>query len=207
MFWLLNCATSFPVAIMKMYSPLPRHDLSWTRIFVKTPLFNSTFHYCVSLKLPAAPHLFFSIPQCLTNRRQMTQWKNHTETSPDNNLQSDWRKNPGGLWSKHKKSSHSPHLVSVEQAVQLCVWMYFCGVFVCVCVCMLKHCVQYNGRHGNILKSYKHWVVVAVYYRLKFAVNDLCLQIFKQMYFVWEPCLTNSNYSLRKNMFCPTVGL
>lgn len=77
--------------------------------------------------------------------------------------------------------------------------MAFCGVCVCACARVLVYCVQYNGWHGNILKSYKHLVVVAVYYRLKFAVNDLCIKIFKQMYFVWEQCLSNSNYTLLKH--------
>lgn len=44
----------------------------------------------------------------------------------------------------------------------------------------------------------KHLVVVAVYYRLKFAVNDLCIKIFKQNDSVWEQCPSNSNYATKK---------
>lgn len=53
---------------------------------------------------------------------------------------------------------------------------------VCLCACdhACVYCVQYNGWHGNIVKPYKHLAVVAVYYCLKFAVNDLCIEIFKQ---------------------------
>ena len=62
-------------------------------------------------------------------------------------------------------------------------------------VCVLVCCVHDNGWHGNILKPCKHSVVVAVYYRLKFVVNDLLIKIFKQMQFVWKQCLYSSNYT------------
>lgn len=41
------------------------------------------------------------------------------------------------------------------------------------------------------MKAYKH-LVGAVYYCLKFAVNDLCIELFKQMHFVWKDCHSNS---------------
>lgn len=41
------------------------------------------------------------------------------------------------------------------------------------------------------MKPYKHSVDVAVKCCLKFAVYDLCIKIFKQIYFVWEQCLSN----------------
>lgn len=44
----------------------------------------------------------------------------------------------------------------------------------------------------KLLKAYKHLVAVAVYYRLKFAVNDLCIELFKQMHFVWKECHSKS---------------
>lgn len=56
--------------------------------------------------------------------------------------------------------------------------MAFCWVFlyVCLCVCLFVYCVQYNGWLGNLLKPYKHLVLVGVYYCLKLAVNDLCIK-------------------------------
>lgn len=56
-----------------------------------------------------------------------------------------------------------------------------------------------HGCCGNILQPYKH-LVVAVYYCLKFAVNDLCIELFKQMHFVWKEC--HSNSKLRSGFFC-----
>lgn len=53
---------------------------------------------------------------------------------------------------------------------------------VCPCVCLT----------WKLLKAYKHLVAVAVYYRLKFAVNDLCIELFKQMHFVWKECHSKS---------------
>lgn len=41
---------------------------------------------------------------------------------------------------------------------------------------------------------------MAGYYRLKFAVNDLCIKIFKQICFVWEQCPSNSNYTWSKTV-------
>ena len=58
------------------------------------------------------------------------------------------------------------------------------------CLCIVW---QHNGWHGNILKPFKHSSTVVIYYPLKFAVNDLCLRIFKQIHIVWEHWPSNSN--------------
>ena len=69
------------------------------------------------------------------------------------------------------------------------------GVFFsCLSMCVSAA----HGWRGNILKPYKH-LVVAVYYCLKFAVNDLCIELFKQMHFVWKEC--HSNSKLRSILF------
>lgn len=128
----------------------------------------------------------------------MTQWKKHSETSPDNTTifkATKGKKIQEVSRVNTKRLPQSPFGFSCTYKVQY-VFRWLFVACVCACVCVLVYCVQYNGWHGNILKSYKHLVVVAVYYCLKFAVNDLYIKIFKQIYFVWEQCLSNSNFTL-----------